>query len=40
MLNCFYSVWINPNVGLKMPFKILNQLQLSLSTVIFYLFTF
>jgi len=29
------QIWTNPNVGLKMPFKILNQVQLSLSTVIF-----
>jgi len=29
------QIWTNPNVGLKMPFKILTQVQLSLSTVIF-----
>jgi len=29
--------WTNPNVGLKMQFPILTQLQLSLSIVLFFL---
>jgi len=41
MLGCFNpnlgQIWTNPNVGLKMSFKILTQLQLSLSTVILLL---
>jgi len=39
MLGCLNpnlgKIWTNPNVGLKMSFKILTQLQLSLSTVHF-----
>jgi len=38
-LGCFnphlVQIWTNPNVGLKMTFKMLTQLQLSLSTVKF-----
>jgi len=37
MLGClnpnFGQIWTNPNVGLNMSFKIVTQLQLSLSTV-------
>jgi len=39
MLGCFNpnlgQIWTNPNVGLKIEFKVLTQLQLSLSTVHF-----
>jgi len=39
MRGCFNpklgKIWSNPNVGLKIQFKILTQLQLSLSTVHF-----
>jgi len=42
--NCFNptlgQIWTNPNFGLKMSFKILTQLQLSLSTVIFFVLHF
>jgi len=42
--NCFIptlgQIWTNPNFGLKMSFKILTQLQLSLSTVIFFVLHF
>jgi len=34
------QIWTNPNVGLKMKFKILTQFQLSLSTVIFLNYIF
>jgi len=40
MLGCFNpnldKIWTNPNVGLKMYFQILTQLQLSLSTPTFF----
>jgi len=40
MLGCFNRelgkiLWTNPNVGLKVSFKIVTQLQLSLSTLHF-----
>jgi len=40
MLGCFNpnlgQIWTDPNVGLKMLFKIVTQLQLLLSTVFFF----
>jgi len=44
MLGCFNpnvgQIWTNPNVGLKMSFKMLTQLQLSLSTIHFFNYIF